>query len=95
MCVGIFSQSCLISEVYETLCFCEELSLPSRVSVSSLVVIITVFFLQLETQGFRFLYQLAGGLFIAVWSAMLCSVVFLVLWIIPVRYFFYMFGLPW
>ncbi|XP_065911000.1 ammonium transporter 2-like isoform X2 [Dysidea avara] len=79
MCVGIFSQNCLIREVYETLCFCEELSLPSR----------------LKEQGFRFLYQLAGGLFIAVWSAVLCSVLFLVLWLIPIKYFFYMFGLPW
>jgi len=94
MCVGIFSQSCLIREVYETLCFCEELSLPSRVSASPLVVIITML-LQLAEQGYRFLYQLAGGLFIAVWSAMLCSVLFLVLWIIPINYFFYMFGLPW
>jgi len=36
MCVGIFSQSCLIREVYETLCFCEDLTLPDRVSISSL-----------------------------------------------------------
>jgi len=32
MCVGIFSKDCLIREIYETSCFCEELSLPERVS---------------------------------------------------------------
>ena len=39
MCVGIFSRSCLISEVYETVCYCDELMLPDRVSYTMLITI--------------------------------------------------------
>ena len=32
VCVGLFSRSCLIKEVYETVCYCRELVLPKTVS---------------------------------------------------------------
>ena len=36
LCVGIFSRSCLIEEVYETACYCKELVLPETVNENAL-----------------------------------------------------------
>ena len=39
MCVGIFGRSCLIREVYETVCYCDSLQLPDTVNNDVLLMI--------------------------------------------------------
>lgn len=69
LCVGIFSRGCLIRELYDDLCFCVHSTLPETI----------------ERNGLLFSYQLAGGLFIALWSFTLCSIMFLILWFLPIK----------
>ena len=106
LCVGIFSNDCLIREVYEDLCFCLTTELPTTVSTlrctfcqnihtlkfhNLLLKLSTIS--QLENKGILFGYQLAGGLFIIAWSFIICSLLFLILWFFPVK--FALACLPW
>lgn len=46
---------------------------------------LNAFNLQFEAGWKLFGYQIAGGLFIALWSLLLCSAIFLALWFFPVK----------
>jgi ammonia channel protein AmtB len=69
LCVGIFGRTCLILEVYESLCYCVSNDLPSII----------------ESHGVRFGFQLLGGIFIVLWASVMIFLVFGILWYIPVK----------
>jgi Amt family ammonium transporter len=70
LCVGIFSRTCLIRELYEGLCFCCTSMLPDIA----------------DNQGVLLGYQVVGGLFIITWSFIFCLAIFGLLWFFPVKF---------
>ena len=75
--------------VHPNICDCME-------NIFNIIVLLP--FLQLEmssagNSGLLFAFQLGGGLFIVIWSFILCTIVFTTLWFFPVK--FALTCLPW
>jgi Amt family ammonium transporter len=69
LCVGFFRKACFVQELYENLCYCISSDLPPSVKSHKEMLLI----------------QSVGGLFIFLWSLVLVTVLFTVMWYFPVK----------